>query len=242
MRAVLLDLYKTLVDIETDESEPMVWRNLVDLLEQWGGMVHEPADLESMFHETVNRLSAQHGAGMILWLVVFEILQKAEVPPLEWRIFRFVEVFRRSTRKQLSVRDYTKPVLRDLHARDIRTGIVSNTESLVTECDMTDAGLERNTDTVVFSSRIGIQKPDPAIFQVALNALDARVTEAVMIGDNPDTDVNGAASAGMATVLLTTEAPKDTFTSQEESQHLWAYPSLSGIRSALARQGFLPDM
>lgn len=241
MRAVLFDLYKTLVDIETDESEPIVWRHLVDLLEQWGGVVHEPAELESMFHETVDRLSLQHGAGVILWLVVFEILQKAEVPPLEWRIVRFVAVFRRSTRKQLSVRDYTGPVLRDLRANDVRTGIVSNTESLVTECDLTDAGLEGSTNTIVFSSRIGIQKPDPAIFQAALDALDVQATETVMIGDNPDSDVNGAASAGMATVLLTTEAPMDTFTSQQKPQHLWAYPSLSGIRSALTRHGFLPD-
>lgn len=45
-------------------------------------------------------------------------------------------------------------------------------------------------------------KPEPALFLAGLERLDIAPAEALMIGDNPDTDVLGASQLGIASVLL----------------------------------------
>ena len=49
---------------------------------------------------------------------------------------------------------------------------------------------------VIISSEVGIDKPDPAIFRIALAALDAQPAEAVHVGDDPKRDW-GAGAAGV---------------------------------------------
>ena len=47
-------------------------------------------------------------------------------------------------------------------------------------------------------------KPAPAIFRAALDSVGCRAAEAVMIGDDVDSDVNGAIAAGLAGILVRT--------------------------------------
>jgi 4-nitrophenyl phosphatase len=50
-----------------------------------------------------------------------------------------------------------------------------------------------------------IGKPSPHLYWRALNSLNARIEDAVMIGDNPDTDIAGAQALGMEAVLVDAE-------------------------------------
>ena len=56
---------------------------------------------------------------------------------------------------------------------------------------------------MIVSSVFGAEKPDPAIFLAALEALDVAPDEALYVGDLYDVDVIGARAAGMDAVLLT---------------------------------------
>src|SRR5699024_7971727 len=55
-------------------------------------------------------------------------------------------------------------------------------------------------DHVVISGAFGRGKPDPAIFRHALELLSVRPEEAMMVGDNPMTDILGAQKTGMPSV------------------------------------------
>ena len=57
-------------------------------------------------------------------------------------------------------------------------------------------------DVVVDSETAGYYKPDPRIFQRACDALSVPAGEAVMVGDTPETDVQGARRAGLRAVWL----------------------------------------
>jgi len=66
--------------------------------------------------------------------------------------------------------------------------------------------------TIVISEIFGINKPDPRIFDHALNNGRANREEAVMIGDNLDADVRGAQNAGLEAIFfnpLEVEKPQD---------------------------------
>jgi HAD superfamily hydrolase (TIGR01509 family) len=65
-------------------------------------------------------------------------------------------------------------------------------------------GLAELVDHFVLSFEHGVQKPDPRIFMLALDALDIHPWEALMVGDRPRRD-GGAVHAGIPTLLL----PKD---------------------------------
>jgi putative hydrolase of the HAD superfamily len=88
-----------------------------------------------------------------------------------------------------------------LRAAGVRLAVVSNSEGTV-EAMLNAVGLGRYFETVVDSWVVGVAKPDPGIFQIALQRLGVAATEAVMVGDVPAVDVEGARAAGVAAVLI----------------------------------------
>lgn len=63
-------------------------------------------------------------------------------------------------------------------------------------------GLTPLFDALIISGEMGVDKPDPRIFQVALDALGARPPEAVFVGDDLRTDIGGASAVGCRAVLI----------------------------------------
>ncbi len=55
---------------------------------------------------------------------------------------------------------------------------------------------------VITSEKAGVKKPDPAIFQYALSLSGVSATEAIMIGDEPQTDLLGAKNLGIDQVYF----------------------------------------
>lgn len=54
--------------------------------------------------------------------------------------------------------------------------------------------------TVTNSEMVGVKKPNPKIFNFALNLAKANANESIMIGDNIEADIEGAAKIGMQTI------------------------------------------
>jgi putative hydrolase of the HAD superfamily len=86
-------------------------------------------------------------------------------------------------------------------AERYRLGIVSNFYGNL-EAVCASAGLSPHISVVVDSAVAGFEKPDPRIFRVALEALEARPEDAVFVGDSMPRDMEGARRLGMAHVWL----------------------------------------
>jgi putative hydrolase of the HAD superfamily len=63
-------------------------------------------------------------------------------------------------------------------------------------------GLVSFVDCLVVSEEVGAVKPEPAIFEEALNRLQYGAEEAVMVGDSWKEDILGAHGVGMRAVWL----------------------------------------
>src|SRR5882724_5072196 len=59
-----------------------------------------------------------------------------------------------------------------------------------------EAGFDPHFETIVISGEVGVKKPDPEIFRIALNATNLRAEEVVYVGDTQE-DVDGAMAAGI---------------------------------------------
>ena len=58
-------------------------------------------------------------------------------------------------------------------------------------------------DSFWVSDDVGFRKPEPEIFQAALDHIDIQAHEAVFVGDSPSKDIAGANRTGMVSVLIT---------------------------------------
>jgi putative hydrolase of the HAD superfamily len=94
-----------------------------------------------------------------------------------------------------------REVVAELKERGFRLAVVSNAEGLVAR-DLERAGYSPWLETIVDSHLVGVAKPDPAIFHIALKALGVEAQRAVFVGDLPAVDVAGAQAAGLAAILL----------------------------------------
>jgi putative hydrolase of the HAD superfamily len=94
-------------------------------------------------------------------------------------------------------------LLEALRSRGIKTGVILNSwpdPGRVLRGDIERAGLTGLLDTIVISSEVGMRKPDPGIFRLALEQLGVEPHDAMFVGDGLETDVQGAANLGMTTV------------------------------------------
>ncbi|WP_201298110.1 HAD family hydrolase [Nocardia sp. CY41] len=84
--------------------------------------------------------------------------------------------------------------------RGCKIGVLSNIHFDIRPC-FAEAGLLPSIETFVLSNEHGIQKPDPAIFRLALGELGTRAEQTLMVGDRPARD-GAAVAVGMPTLLV----------------------------------------
>ncbi len=83
----------------------------------------------------------------------------------------------------------------ELSARKVPIGIISNSEGRLAEL-VEELGYSALFPVIVDSGRVGIDKPDPRIFQHAAGLLGVPLAEIVHVGDAWEADVMGALHAG----------------------------------------------
>ncbi|HEX2203544.1 MAG TPA: HAD-IA family hydrolase [Longimicrobium sp.] len=199
MKAILFDVGNTLLWLD----HPFV----VELLREHGYPTTED-DL----------LAAQYGARLLL----DELVRNGQAgdDAARGRVF-FGEVFRqigvadehfaaiaqrlwaRHAERNLwnGLRERTVETLEELKARGYRLGVVSNADGRV-EALLVELGLRPHFEVVVDSGDVGVEKPDPRIFRLALERMGVEPHEAAYVGDVYEIDVVGARAAGLRPFLI----------------------------------------
>jgi HAD superfamily hydrolase (TIGR01509 family) len=91
--------------------------------------------------------------------------------------------------------------LRLAREHGLRTAVISNSNGTVADI-LAHLGLASHLDFVIDSSRVGVEKPDPRIFRIALERAGLAPDEAVYVGDLYSIDVVGARAAGLRAILM----------------------------------------
>ncbi len=93
-------------------------------------------------------------------------------------------------------------------ATGVKLAIVSNADGSVEPQLAADGicqigrGRGVEMDAILDSSAVGVAKPDPRIFEIALERLGVTADRAIHVGDTPAADVEGARAAGITPVLI----------------------------------------
>lgn len=99
-------------------------------------------------------------------------------------------------------------MLESLTRRGFSLGVVSNGCGNV-DVLCRDLGFADHLSVIVDSRRLGVAKPDPAIFQHAADRLEIDPASTLMVGDSFDRDIRPARLLGMRTAWLEGETARD---------------------------------
>jgi len=197
VEVVLLDAGGVLLDLD--------YGYLRRLLEARGHRAaHEDlACAEALARKEVDRRVREGGRAGDAWRDYFRVLlshagvpQDAREPVIDsmWEAHQRVGVWTVPV-------DGAPAAVRELKRLGYRLGVVSNAEGHV-EQDLATAGFAGLFETVVDSHLVGVEKPDPAIFRIALERMGSSAEHAVFLGDVPAIDVAGSRAAGIHPLLL----------------------------------------
>tara|TARA_B100001750_G_scaffold53945_1_gene41020 strand:+ start:7551 stop:8252 length:702 start_codon:yes stop_codon:yes gene_type:complete len=93
------------------------------------------------------------------------------------------------------------PILIKLKSLNFKLGIITNLE-----VDLFPTIQKMNVDkyltTIVTSREAGVMKPNPQIFSLALERMETNASNSYYVGDNPESDIQGALNVGMSPVLI----------------------------------------
>lgn len=118
----------------------------------------------------------------------------------------------------LELLDYLKPKYR-LH-------IITNGFAQIQSNKLNNSKIDHYFHTVTDSEKAGVKKPNPMIFEYALQAANAKKENSIMIGDCMDADVNGALNFGIDAILFDCH-------NQETAGHIKKINHLSELKNFL---------
>jgi HAD superfamily hydrolase (TIGR01509 family) len=104
----------------------------------------------------------------------------------------------------------TADVLQRLKARGVKIGVISDIHYHLAPV-FEYYGVAQFVDSYTLSFEHGIQKPDPRLFEIALEQLGVTAAESLMVGDRANRD-GGAAAVGITTLIL---PPVPNYTARE---------------------------
>ncbi|MGE0459782.1 MAG: HAD family hydrolase [Vicinamibacterales bacterium] len=199
VRGVLFDLYGTLLDLRVDEDQPALWQGLAEALAASGARATPAVEIRRRYQQILREEGRHIGEGFLMEPVFGRLLascgSRLDVPT-------FGRLFRRLSTETLSIRPYAAPLFEALRQTSCRLAIVSNTEAVLTRVDLDSHPILQSVDTLVLSSEVGVRKPDPRIIRVALDRLHLPAASAVLVGNSPHEDIEGARRAGVRAILV----------------------------------------
>ena len=211
IRALLFDVNGTLVDIETDECMEEAYRAVSHFLTYQGIRVRR-GDVRGLYFQIMKEQFAATTEKYPEFDVVAvwrELLRRyatdytrsLAAEKLQHMPLFLAEMHRGITRKRLLAFPQTQEILAQLKTR-FSLAVVSDAQSAFAVPELHRAGLADYFSPIVISGDYGFRKPDPRLFQAALNKLGIAPDEAIFVGNDRFRDILGARQVGMKTILF----------------------------------------
>lgn len=194
-RAVIFDLFDTLVDGGTARRREMIARMGVDL-----GI--DPEAFKAVFRESYRERFA--GTLGDMEQTITTLIRRCGAVPDPQAVAVAARHRIDYTRRLLTPFPGVLEVLSTLVSDGLRVGLITNC-SVETPQVWAETKLAQYIQDPVFSCRVGVCKPDPAIYRLALDALGVSAGDSVYVADGAGGELVGARDVGMTTIRVRAE-------------------------------------
>jgi putative hydrolase of the HAD superfamily len=206
---LIFDLYGTLVDIHTEESD-LVWEKAA-LYFGFYGAHYTTEELRSAFHTELRAREAKAGQSYecfpdIPFEQILATLFRAK--GIEERAdelgINAAQLFRICSIEYVNLYPGALDALADLRKKGYRLWLLSNAQRIFTEYELRHLGLGEQLDGIYISSDYRCRKPDTRFYQALIDEQGLKIENCLMIGNDRFTDIAGAKTLGMATLYMHT--------------------------------------
>ena len=203
-RNIIFDLYGTLVDIRTDEYSLNFWRKAVSVFAK-GRASYTPSELMSRYKKYVRqaqlREKLRHPTYKYIdidLLTVFRRLYNDKGVKADIELLRDTAVrFRKASTEHICLYDGVIDLLDTLKAENRKIYLLSNAQESFTVPEMEELGILKYFDGVMISSEEKICKPQKEFFDKLIDRYRLERGESIMVGNDKNSDMMGAANAGI---------------------------------------------
>ena len=206
---LIFDLYGTLVDIHTEENDT-VWEKTALFFGYCGAAVTGSA-LKRDFRSAMAARQAQAGQSYECFPdipfepVMAQLLRKRGVTEQADALgLQAAQLFRIASTDYIRLYPHVKEALAALRQAGFRLWLLSNAQRVFTAYELRHLGLTDCFDGIYLSSDFGCRKPDRRFFRALLQEQQLDPARCLMIGNDRETDIAGAAALGIATLYLHT--------------------------------------
>ena len=206
---LIFDLYGTLVDIHTEESD-LVWEKCAIFFGFYG--VHcTGGQLKKAFQQAMARREAQAGQSYECFpdipfeQVMSQLLREGGVTENADALgVQAAQLFRIQSIEYIRLYPRAMEALAALREKGCRLWLLSNAQQVFTAYELRHLGLDRAFDGIYLSSDYGCRKPDARFLGALLTQQKLDAAKCLMIGNDRQTDIAGAKRLGIATLYMHT--------------------------------------
>lgn len=206
---LIFDLYGTLVDIHTEESDT-VWDKTA-IYFGFCGAHYTGTQLHSAFSAAMARREAEAGQSYECFPdIPFEeimtqlLRDKGVCENAEPLGVNAAQLLRILSIDYIKLYPHVREALDTLRSAGYRLWLLSNAQRVFTEYELRHLGLGDQLDGIYLSSDYGCRKPDSRFFQALLKEQNLDPKKCLMIGNDRQTDIVGAKAVGMDTLYMHT--------------------------------------
>ncbi|MFC2070972.1 HAD family hydrolase [Chloroflexota bacterium] len=221
--AVIFDLFGTLIDVFSKSEYEDVMRDLASAL----GASFD--DFKTVWYETFHERST--GIVPTNRANLEYICRKLGVQADDEKIERAAKIRHEFFAYAMKPRQDAIDVLSELRSQGMKTALISNCSPVAAEV-WPDTPFAPLFDTVVFSCSAHIKKPDPRIYQMAIEPLAVKPENCLYIGDGSGNELAGAKEMGMHPMMICVdyEGDPDFYITDRQK---WDGPVISTLTEVL---------
>lgn len=220
--AVIFDLFGTLVD-------GFIYQEYQGVLEQMASILKIPFDaFRELWHETAYKRNI--GTISTIEANIKYICKQVGVYADDTKIRLANKIRYDFVANAIKPRQDAIEVLSSLQSQGIKTGLISNC-SPETPLIWKATPFAPLFDVTVFSSSAGAVKPDPRIYQIAIEQLATEPGNCLYIGDGSNQELSGALKAGMHPVMIRVDYEDDSQTLTKRES--WSGQVISSLKEVL---------
>lgn len=204
----IFDLYGTLVDIHTNEDKTYLWEKMTEFY-GFQGAIYTRKELRSTYFtlcaQETKKLFTQNAVDypeIQIEKVFGQLYELKGITPGDELVTFTAQMFRIVATQYIRLYDGVEEVLQTLRKKGKKVYLLSNAQYEFTMYELNYLGLTPYFDGIMISSCEGCKKPDKNFYEVLLSRYGLDRKKSIMIGNEKESDIKGAAAAGLDSLYI----------------------------------------
>jgi putative hydrolase of the HAD superfamily len=206
IKAILFDLYGTIIDIETDESMEEIYRGIAHYLTYQGIYLHR-WEVRDHYYQIMKQQKEIRGEEYpeidveAIWNTFLRQHGIKAAPTRRKLSAILAQIYRGISRKRLQLYPDVKKVLDELRTA-FRMTLISDAQPGYALPEIKAVGLDGYFDPIIISAHYGFRKPDRRLTEKALDSMKLMPPEVICVGNDMYRDIYGASRLGIKTIFF----------------------------------------